>query len=380
MITKLGDDDLGDQRLCRQAAGHDVFGCMRLCDRRRAAPASIFRPPGDEHAQLCRDQVEPLRDVLADSCHLATAAGAKDAVRLDDALHPRQMGGQLATVAVTGRSASGRFGLDGGLGSFLCSIENALGDLHVLKRQVALIGAQLLGFGAELVAPEFADDDLEPAPSLFHLSQSRLMLGEGGLRLRQKRLQPGILCEEGGDIHAPLQSQIGRPHYGGKRARVIPSHSAGKLRRTALLRPHQPPVQALEQGRKLRRRQTHDAIAHLRPDELAALQPLVDQHQAGAVPDQDLEPVGPLRSEHEHGPAEGILADHLLHRHSEPVMAFAKVDRPRCDIDLQMRIRRDHRAARTMRMIRHSCSPSTPGSARMTTSPTIISMQRATSR
>jgi hypothetical protein len=72
------------------------------------------------------------------------------------------------------------------------------------------------------------------------------MLSKGGLRLRQKRLQPGILCGEGGDIHAPLQSQIGRHHYGENGPRVIPPHSARKLWRTAPLRPHQPPIQALE--------------------------------------------------------------------------------------------------------------------------------------
>jgi hypothetical protein len=134
------------------------------------------------------DQVEPLRDVFTDPGHLTAAAGARNIVRFDDAFYPRQMRGQLATIAVTGRNAASRFALDGGFGLFLRGIENALGDLDVLQRQVALVGAQLLGFGAELVAPEFVDDDLEPAPRLFHLSQSRLMLSKGDLRLRQKRL------------------------------------------------------------------------------------------------------------------------------------------------------------------------------------------------
>jgi hypothetical protein len=67
----------------------------------------------------------------------------------------------LATVAVTGRSPAGRFAFDGGFGPFLCGIEHALGDLDILQRQVALVGAQLFGFGAELIAPEFANEDLE---------------------------------------------------------------------------------------------------------------------------------------------------------------------------------------------------------------------------
>jgi hypothetical protein len=188
---------------------------MRLCDHRRAAPAGVSRPPGDEHAQLCRDQVEPLRDIFADPGHLTTAAGAKNAVRLDDALHPRQMRGQLATVAVVSGSAAGPLTFDGGFGLFLRGVENALGDLDILQRQVALVGTQLFGFGAELVAPELADNHLEPAPRLFHLGQSRLMLGKRNLRLRQKRLQPGILCGQGGDVHGPLQSQTARRRHRG---------------------------------------------------------------------------------------------------------------------------------------------------------------------
>jgi len=87
-----------------------------------------------------------------------------------------------------------------------------------------LFGAQLFGFGAELVAPEFADDHLEPPPRLFRLSKRDLVIGERGLRLRQKRLQPGILCGQGSNIHALLQSQIGRPHHGEEYTRVISPH------------------------------------------------------------------------------------------------------------------------------------------------------------
>jgi hypothetical protein len=150
MVPELGHDNLGDQRLRRQAAGHHVLGRMRLCDRRRAVPAGVFRPPGNEHAQLRWDQVEPLRDVFANPGHLTAAAGAKDAVRLDDALHPGQMGGQLATIAVTGRSAASRFAFDRSLSLFLRGIEDALGDLDVFQRQVALVGAQLLGLAPNL--------------------------------------------------------------------------------------------------------------------------------------------------------------------------------------------------------------------------------------
>jgi hypothetical protein len=112
-----------------------------------------------------------------------------------------------------GRSAIGRFALTDGVSLFLRRIENALGDLDVLKRQVMLLRAQPFGSGAELVAPQFADDHLEPAPCLFRLRKRYLMIGERSLRLRQKRLQPGILCGQGGDGHAPLQSQFDCTHH-----------------------------------------------------------------------------------------------------------------------------------------------------------------------
>src|SRR3546814_13119467 len=56
MVAELRDDDLGDQRLRRQPAGHDVFGRMRLRERARAAAAGVFRAPGDQHAELRGDQ------------------------------------------------------------------------------------------------------------------------------------------------------------------------------------------------------------------------------------------------------------------------------------------------------------------------------------
>ncbi len=73
------------------------------------------------------------------------------------------MGGKLAAIAVAGRSVIGRFALADGVGLFLRSIQNTLGDFDVFARQVMLLRAQLFGFGAEFVAPEFADNHLEPA-------------------------------------------------------------------------------------------------------------------------------------------------------------------------------------------------------------------------
>jgi hypothetical protein len=50
----------------------------------------------------------------------------------------------------------------------------------------------------------------------------------------------------------------------------------------------------------------HDPVAHLWPDELATLQPLVNQNHPGLIPDQKLDPIRPLRSEDEGGSAERV--------------------------------------------------------------------------
>jgi hypothetical protein len=71
-----------------------------LPDAVGASAAGIFRPAGDGDAQLRRDPVEPLRDVLADDMKGA-AAGAGLAFRLDDDLLARQMPGQMAAIGAT---------------------------------------------------------------------------------------------------------------------------------------------------------------------------------------------------------------------------------------------------------------------------------------
>ena len=57
-------------------------------------------------------------------------------------------------------------------------------DLDVFERQVELVWAQLLGFRAELLASQFAENDFQPTPRLLRLRQRRLGLG-------QTRLQAG---------------------------------------------------------------------------------------------------------------------------------------------------------------------------------------------
>lgn len=129
-------------------------------------------------------------EVLADLRHDAATARAKRARRLDDPFHPRQMGRQAAAIAMrTLIRRAPRSALDHSLGSLLSRVQDALRGLHLFQRQVILIWPKLLGLRAELLASQFAENDLQPTPRLFRRRQRPLMLAQGSLRLRQKHLQ-----------------------------------------------------------------------------------------------------------------------------------------------------------------------------------------------
>ena len=68
------------------------------------------------------------------------------------------------------------------------------------------------------------------------------------------------------------------------------------------------PVHPVDERGELRGRQPHHAVADRRPAERALLEPLPEQHQAGPVPGQNLQPVRPLRAEDEDRPRERIAA------------------------------------------------------------------------
>jgi hypothetical protein len=188
MVAELGDDDVGDQRLGGQAARHEALRGVDLRDRTPAAAAGVPRPPCHEHPELRRHDVEALRDVLADPGHWSTTARAERRGRLDHPLDPRQVRGEPAAVAVDGARLGARR-CQRRAGPLLGGLQHALRDLHVLKRQVVLVGAQLLRARAELPAPQIVDDQLQPTPSLLDLGQPRGALRERRLGRRQRALR-----------------------------------------------------------------------------------------------------------------------------------------------------------------------------------------------
>lgn len=66
-----------------------------------AGTASVFRTTRDDEAKLRRDDIEPLRDVLADAMQ-AAATGADQAFRFDNFLNTRKMSGKRAAIGGAG--------------------------------------------------------------------------------------------------------------------------------------------------------------------------------------------------------------------------------------------------------------------------------------
>jgi hypothetical protein len=71
VIGIFGDQHLRHRRLRRQAALDQPGRRESLQDDVGAGAAAILGPPHDDHAQLRRNDVEPLADVLADPVQAA---------------------------------------------------------------------------------------------------------------------------------------------------------------------------------------------------------------------------------------------------------------------------------------------------------------------
>jgi len=81
-----------DGRLCRQSGLDQSGGCWGLGNAVGASAASICGATSDDDAELRRDDIQPLGDVLADAMQTA-AASSDQAFRFDDFLNTRKMSG-----------------------------------------------------------------------------------------------------------------------------------------------------------------------------------------------------------------------------------------------------------------------------------------------
>ena len=94
------------------------------------------------------------------------------------------------------------------------------------------------------------------------------------------------------------------------------------------------------------------------------------QNQARAVPERQLQPVGPLGSKYIDHAAERVRAQRLVNDCREPVHPLAEIHRLHRDQDLHARGGNDHAAPFSARTILASVAPSAVNGTRATIAPT----------
>src|SRR3954466_15995176 len=93
-------------------------------------------------------------------------------------------------------------------------------------------------------------------------------------------------------------------------------------------RVHPLPIEPFEQDGEFGCGQPHDPVLDLGPAELALFQPLGDENDARAVPEDQLDPVSSFGPEHIDRARERVGAHRLTHESRETVCPFAEVHRP----------------------------------------------------
>ena len=176
----FGDQHVGDHRLGRQPALDQPLRRRRLHHRLRAGPAGIFGTMRHDHPELRRNDVEPLRCLLADHMHGRAAAGTVGVFRRDRHIDTRQM--RRASAPRLARRLSARAVPPPGP-SCLGGLVAGNGLLDILERQKQLIGIELLRAAAELRALQLA----QQMPQAIILRQRLVALGNRGVALRPRR-------------------------------------------------------------------------------------------------------------------------------------------------------------------------------------------------
>lgn len=169
-------------------AGADAVGAGTAC---------IFGATGDNDAELRRDHVQPLGDILANAMQ-ATATVADQTIRLDDLFHTGKMLRKGAAIGrawpggpVPGRSIRLFFGMD-----------RCHGRFQVFQCQIELVGIGLLGLAPEGRLLEGRDQLLKPFDPLILAGNLGVFACLACLRRNQHRLQgSNIIGKVGGVQH-----------------------------------------------------------------------------------------------------------------------------------------------------------------------------------
>ena len=171
VIGIFGDQNLGHRRLGRQSALDQPRRRGRLHHHLLAGPAGILGPADDQHAQLRRDDVEPLAAILADPVQCVAAARTAVILDVDHHLDARQMRRQRSAVHAALGGTLGSLGRDG---CFAFGLAACRGLLDVFEPKQQLIFRQRLGPPAEAMALQLLDDLFQPLGARTLRQQHRL--------------------------------------------------------------------------------------------------------------------------------------------------------------------------------------------------------------
>lgn len=103
------------------------------------------------------------------------------------------------------------------------------------------------------------------------------------------------------------------------------------------------PVQPVEQRFELNPGELENTVADLRPGKTAVVaEAFVDHDESGSVPQQNLQAILSLRTEHDDQSGMRIEPECVLHESGQRVMPTAKIDRTNGEHDPQSLSRNDH--------------------------------------
>jgi len=240
----------------------------------------------------------------------AGAARADRMLHVDYGLDPRQVSRQRTAIDP---APSGTCFTLGWHRLLALGVPRRLDLPRFLQPELELLRRQALGPAPKPMALQFLDDLAQPFALRPFGEQHRLehvrIVGEGGSGRHET---DGItLCVrfEG----AERRSRSARCRRRNEPPRLV----------------HPPPVQPLEERLQLGRAEPHHPILHPGPAELAIFEPLGDEHDTGAIPEDQLHPVRPLRPEHLDDAGERVGVHCLTHQRRQPFGPLAEVDRLR---------------------------------------------------
>jgi hypothetical protein len=324
-----------------------------------------------DHLQPGRDLLQHFRHVLAEAGQAggigAAAAAGQDRLMQDGLA--RQVLGQRASH----RRLPRRVGLAPGparLSRRSIALRLVLFEIADQHLELADLGRQPFGGLAEAFAPQRRELGLELLDLASGVQQMGVTLREGRIALCQSGVAPGDDGVAFRQQHAQVRGVVGEcsaVEIGGH-ARIVADRAASPQMRMALsddFRPCRPgrhaPIDSFEQHGKHGRCEGDNAARRLRPHEPASLKPLGDEHQALAVPEQNLQQIAAAPAKAEYRAAVRILREHGPHLRRQTVEALSHVRRTAGQVH--------PRAGRWAEHQRPRSSANTPRSAAMSTLP-----------